>query len=139
MLWDLLPTVNACLNALSAVCLALGFASIRARRVRRHRAFMLGAFSSSVVFLVSYLTYHAHAGVNRFPGTGLARAVYLSILASHTVLAATVPVLAIITLTFALRRRFRRHRRIARWTWPIWMYVSVTGVVIYWMLYRISW
>ena len=139
MPWHLLPTVNACLNGLSAVLLAFGLAAVRAHRIRRHRALMLAAFASSVVFLVSYLTYHAHAGVTRFPGVGVARSVYLSILASHTALAAAVPVMAIITLTFALRRRFRRHRKIARWTWPTWMYVSVTGVVIYWMLYRMTW
>jgi len=139
MPWHVFPSVNATLNALSAVFLLLGYQSIRARRIRRHRALMISAFATSSVFLVSYLAYHAHAGVNRFPGTGLARGLYLSILTSHTLLAAAVPVLAIVTLSFALRRRFRSHRRIARWTWPIWMYVSVTGVVIYWMLYRMSW
>jgi uncharacterized membrane protein YozB (DUF420 family) len=100
---------------------------------------MLAAFACSVVFLTCYLVYHVQVGSVRFPGTGAARTIYLSILATHTVLAATVPFLAIITLTQAFRRRFPRHKRIARWTLPIWLYVSVTGVVVYWMLYRMQW
>jgi uncharacterized membrane protein YozB (DUF420 family) len=100
---------------------------------------MLGAVACSLFFLTSYLVYHWRMGTTRFPGSGAARAIYLSILGSHTLLAATVPVLVAITLTFALRRRFDRHRRIARWTLPIWLYVSVTGVAVYWLLYRVSW
>ena len=134
-----LPTVNATLNGVAFVLLLIGFALIRSRRVEAHRVVMLAAFACSVLFLVSYLVYHAQVGSVRFPGTGLARTVYLGILLTHTVLAAAVPVLALITLFRALRRRFDRHRAIARWTLPIWLYVSATGVVIYWMLYRMSW
>jgi uncharacterized membrane protein YozB (DUF420 family) len=100
---------------------------------------MLTALACSVLFLVSYLTYHYHTGSTRFPGTGAVRTVYLSILLTHTILAAAVPFLAGITVYRALRGRFDRHRAIARWTLPIWLYVSVTGVVIYWMLYRVAW
>lgn len=134
-----LPTVNAGLNALAAVFLCSGFALIRQRRIEAHRRAMLAAFTCSVLFLVSYLYYHFHAGSVRFPGRGGVRVVYFTILISHTILAAAVPFLASITLFNALKARFRQHRRIARWTLPIWLYVSVTGVVIYWMLYRISW
>jgi uncharacterized membrane protein YozB (DUF420 family) len=97
---------------------------------------MLAAFTVSVLFLVSYLVYHAQVGSVRFQKTGAIRAIYLSILLTHTVLAAAVPPLAIVTLSRALKERYDRHRRIARWTLPIWLYVSVTGVVVYWMLYR---
>ncbi len=134
-----LPTVNASLNGLAFVLLLVGFALIRTRRVRAHRAVMLAAFACSVLFLVSYLVYHAQVGSTRFPGAGAARTVYLGILLTHTVLAAAVPFLALITLVRALRQRFDRHRAIARWTLPIWLYVSATGVVIYWMLYRVGW
>jgi len=134
-----LPAVNACLNGLSLLLLTTGFVLIRARRVAAHRACMLAAFVSSSLFLVTYLIYHAQVGSVRFPGTGAARTVYLTILATHTVLAATVPVLAIVTLRRALRRDFVRHRAIARWTWPIWVYVSATGIVVYAMLYRMHW
>lgn len=134
-----LPTVNAGLNALAAVFLFTGFALIRKRRIEAHRRAMLAAFGCSILFLVSYLYYHFHAGSTRFPGQGAWRVVYFSILISHTILAAAVPFLASITLFQALKARFRQHRRIARWTLPIWLYVSVTGVVIYWMLYRMSW
>ena len=134
-----LPTVNAVLNATAAVLLVVGYGLVRARRITAHRRVMLSAFGCSVLFLVGYLVYHAQAGSTRFPGTGAARNVYLTILASHTVLAAAVPVLALVTLSRALAGRFDRHRRIARWTLPIWLYVSVTGVVVYWMLYRTSW
>ena len=101
-----------------------------------HRRVMLTAFGVSTLFLVSYLTYHAHAKIVYFKGTGAIRTVYLAILFTHTVLAAAVPILAIITLNRALKERFDRHRAIAKWTWPIWMYVSVTGVVVYFMLFR---
>src|SRR5688572_26137632 len=134
-----LPEVNAGLNALSAVFLTLGWGLIRSRRVALHRAAMLAAVGCSVLFLTSYLIYHFQVGSVRFPGQGPWRAVYFTLLISHTILAATVPVLATITLVHALRRRFQRHRRIARWTLPIWLYVSVTGIVVYWMLYRVSW
>ncbi len=133
-----LPTVNAALNAASAVLLVTGFVMIRRRRVAAHRAVMIAAFSCSVLFLISYLTYHYQAGSVRFQGTGSVRTLYFAILLSHTVLAAAVPFLAVITLVRALRQRFDRHRTIARWTLPIWLYVSVTGVAVYWMLYRMD-
>lgn len=130
-----LPTVNATLNAISAVLLAIGWVLIRRRKIAAHRAVMLSAFACSTLFLVSYLVYHAQVGSVRFQGTGAIRPVYFTILLTHTILAAAVPVLAVITLSRALRRRFRRHRAIARWTLPIWLYVSVTGVAVYAMLY----
>ena len=133
-----LPTVNAALNATSAVLLVIGFVLIRRRRIAAHRAVMIAAFSCSVLFLISYLTYHYQAGSVRFQGTGGVRTFYFAILLSHTVLAAAVPFLAVITLVRALRERFDRHRAIARWTLPIWLYVSVTGVTVYWMLYRMD-
>ena len=135
----LLPTLNATLNATAAVLLVIGFVLIRRQNVRGHRAFMIAAFCCSVLFLISYLIYHSQAGSVRFPGTGSVRVFYLSILLTHTVLAAAVPLLALVTLIRALKERFDRHRRIARWTLPIWLYVSATGVVIYWMLYRMEW
>ena len=134
-----LPGVNAALNATAAALLVTGWLLIRRRRIVAHRRVMLGALACSALFLVSYLVYHARVGSVRFPGTGAARTVYLAVLASHTVLAAAVPVLALVTLSRALAARFDRHRRIARWTLPLWLYVSVTGVVVYWMLYRTSW
>jgi putative membrane protein len=133
-----LPTVNAALNSLAAVLLVIGYVLIRQRRWQAHRNVMLAAVACSVLFLTSYLIYHAQVGSVRFPGTGTVRTVYLTILLTHTVLAATVPFLAVITLWRAFRQR-ERHARIARWTLPIWLYVSVTGVVVYWMLYRMSW
>jgi len=134
-----LPAVNAVLNATCAVLLVIGYALIRLGRWRQHRAVMIAAFSTSVLFLVSYLTYHAHAGSKHFPGTGTARTVYFAILITHTVLAAAIVPLAIITLSRGLSARYDRHRAIARWTLPIWLYVSVTGVVVYWMLYQMRW
>lgn len=136
---NFLPTLNAVLNATAAVLLACGYAMIRRRRVAMHRACMLGAFTSSMLFLTSYTVYHAQTGSHPFPGHGLARPVYFSILVSHVLLAALILPLAILTLTRALRAHYTRHRRIARWTLPLWLYVSVTGVVIYVMLYRIAW
>jgi len=132
-----LPTVNACLNGLSTLFLLAGFVLIRRGNRNAHRAAMLAAFSCSVLFLISYLIYHFQAGSVRFQGVGTLRTVYLTILATHTVLASAVPILAVITLVRALRGHFDRHRAIARWTLPIWLYVSVTGVVVYWMLYRL--
>ncbi|MDX1997363.1 MAG: DUF420 domain-containing protein [Thermoanaerobaculia bacterium] len=134
-----LPTLNAGLNTLAAVLLVLGWRLILARKVAAHRAVMLAAFGCSILFLISYLYYHSQVGSVRFPGTGAARTLYLTILLTHTVLAALVPFLAIATLWRAFQERFDRHRRLARWTLPIWLYVSVTGVVVYWMLYRMSW
>jgi len=135
MSYSMLPTVNAVLNFTSAVLLIIGYALIKQKRIALHRIFMISAFTASVLFLVSYLVYHAHAGVVRYTGVGVIRVVYFVILITHTILAPLVPVLAIITLTFALRGKFDRHRRIARWTLPIWLYVSITGVIIYFMLY----
>jgi len=134
-----LPSVNAALNATAALLLLIGWRRIRAGRVEAHRRAMVGALGCSALFLVSYLVYHFEAGSVRFPGTGPARTLYLAILASHTVLAAVLPLLVAVTVGRALARRFDRHRRIARWTLPVWLYVSVTGVVVYWMLYRVRW
>lgn len=131
-----LPAVNATLNATAAVLLVWGYILIRRGSVAAHRKVMLAAFATSTVFLCCYLIYHYNVGSIPFPRTGAIRTVYLSILATHTALAAAVPVLAIITLSRGLRGRYDRHRKIARWTLPVWMYVSVTGVVVYWMLYR---
>jgi uncharacterized membrane protein YozB (DUF420 family) len=131
-----LPAVNATLNALSAALLVIGYGFIRRGDVRRHRACMVSAFCLSVLFLVSYVIYHYHAGSMPFPGIGWIRPVYFLLLISHVVLAAVVPPLAIVTLARGARGDVTRHRRIARWTLPIWLYVSVTGVVIYWMLYH---
>ena len=131
-----LPTVNAALNATSAVLLSLGYVAIRRRAVRLHRGCMLGAFVASTLFLVSYVTYHVQVGTTRFPGEGWVRPVYFSILGTHTLLAACIPPLALTTLVLALRGRFERHARLARWTFPTWLYVSVTGVVIYVLLYH---
>lgn len=136
---SILPAVNATLNAAAAALLLLGFLLVKKRRIQAHRATMLAAFSCSILFLISYLIYHFQVGSVRFPATGSVRQLYLTILASHIVLAAAVPFLAVITLARALRERFDRHARIARWTLPIWLYVSLTGVLIYWMLYRMDW
>ncbi len=132
-----LPALNAALNATAALLLATGWVAIRRRRVHVHRACMVAAFVTSTLFLVSYLVYHAHAGTTRFAGPGWIRPVYFAILGTHTVLAAAVPVLAVLTLGLALRARFVRHARLARWTLPIWLYVSITGVVIYALLYHL--
>ncbi len=132
-----LPTLNAVLNSTSAILLTTGYVLIRRRRVTQHRVCMLAAFTSSTLFLISYLVYHANVGSVAFTGQGSVRVIYLSILISHVVLAVMILPLALVTLTHALRGRFDRHRRIARWTLPVWLYVSVTGVVVYVMLYRL--
>jgi putative membrane protein len=132
-----LPAVNAGLNAASALLLVCGYVLIRTGRREAHRRAMLGAFAVSILFLISYLVYHAQVGSVRFQKTGLIRPVYFTILVSHTILAASVPVLAIVTLRRAWKGDFGRHRRIARWTLPVWLYVSVTGVVVYLMLYQL--
>ena len=131
-----LPTLNAALNTLSAVFLCAGYCFIRGKNRVAHGRCMLAAVACSSLFLISYLVYHFHVGSVRYQKTGAIRTLYLSILATHTALALAVPPLAIITLSRGLRERFDRHRAIARWTLPIWLYVSVTGVVVYWMLYR---
>ena len=130
-----LPAVNALLNASSAVLLIIGYRFIRRRQVARHKVCMVSAFVLSVAFLVSYLTYHVQVGSVRFRGQGWIRVLYFTILVSHTLLAALVLPLAVMTLSRALRGKFDKHRAIARWTLPIWLYVSVTGVVVYWMVY----
>jgi len=132
-----LPSVNAALNATAAVLLVWGYTLIRRKRIQTHRKVMLAAFATSSLFLICYVIYHAQVGSVRFAKTGSIRTVYLSILATHTLLAATVPVLAVITLSRGLKERFDKHRKIARWTLPIWLYVSVTGVVVYLMLYHL--
>jgi len=131
-----LPLVNASLNGLATILLVIGYVCIRQRRIAAHRAVMVAAFATSVLFLISYLVYHAHAGSRPFPGRGAIRVIYFTILITHVVLAATIPPLAGITLWRAYQGRFDRHRRIARWTLPLWLYVSVTGIVVYWMLYQ---
>ena len=132
-----LPALNAVLNATAAVLLVWGYTLIRRRRIASHRRVMLSAFVVSCLFLASYLLYHARVGSVRFAHTGALRAVYLTILATHSLLAAAVPPLAAITLFRGLSARYDRHRRIARWTLPVWLYVSVTGVVVYGMLYHL--
>jgi uncharacterized membrane protein YozB (DUF420 family) len=133
-----LPAVNATLNAIATVLLVIGFIHIRNGRMRAHRTTMIAAFATSVLFLVSYVTYHAiRQGLSTpFAGEGIIRPIYYFILVTHIILAAAVPVLAIITLKRGLAERFVHHRRIARWTLPIWLYVSVTGVIVYFMLYQ---
>ena len=131
-----LSTVNATLNGVSAVLLTSGYVMIRQRRIGAHRTFMLAAWVTSMLFLASYTVYHAFAGSRPYPGQGTARMIYFAILISHVVLAAAVLPLAITTLTRALGGRYPAHARLARWTLPIWLYVSVTGVVVYVMLYR---
>jgi uncharacterized membrane protein YozB (DUF420 family) len=135
--YSIFPAINATLNGTSAVLLVSAHRMIKRGRMATHRALMLTAVGTSTLFLISYLYYHAHVGSVRFQGHGWSRPVYFSILISHTILAATIVPLVIVTLSRALRERFDRHRAIARWTYPIWLYVSVTGVVIYLMLYQI--
>jgi putative membrane protein len=138
-----LPAVNACLNGISALFLGAGYYFIRRKNQAAHQKCMLGAFATSTLFLACYLTYHGylayylHQGPTKFEKPAGFRPFYLAILMSHTLLAVVIVPLALITLVRALRQRFDRHKRIARWTWPCWMYVSVTGVLIYLLLYRI--
>jgi uncharacterized membrane protein YozB (DUF420 family) len=132
----LLPSINALLNGTAAILLIWGYTLIRRKRVDTHRRVMFSAFVVSCLFLACYLVYHYQVGHVVYQKTGIVRTVYLTLLTSHTVLAATVPFLAVITLRRGLAARYDRHRRIARWTLPIWLYVSVTGVVVYLMLYQ---
>jgi uncharacterized membrane protein YozB (DUF420 family) len=132
----LLPSINALLNGTAAILLICGYTLIRRKRIDAHRRVMLTAFTVSCLFLVCYLVYHYEVGHVVYQKTGIIRSVYLTLLTSHTVLAAAVPFLAVITLRRGLAARFDCHRRIARWTLPIWLYVSVTGVVVYLMLYQ---
>jgi uncharacterized membrane protein YozB (DUF420 family) len=131
-----LPAVNATLNGTAAVLLVTGYTLIRRRQIQAHKRVMLTAFCVSIAFLICYIVYHAQVGSVHYPKTGAIRVVYYTILITHTLLAVTVPVLAVITLRRALRGDFQNHRKIARWTFPIWLYVSVTGVIVYLMLYQ---
>jgi uncharacterized membrane protein YozB (DUF420 family) len=134
-----LPALNATLNGISGVLLATGWLLIRRRRVQAHRAFMIAAFVTSSLFLASYLIYHAQVGSVPFTRQGFVRPLYFTILLTHVVLAAATLPLAIVTLSRGLKQRFARHRAIARWTMPIWLYVSVTGVLVYVLLYQPTW
>jgi uncharacterized membrane protein YozB (DUF420 family) len=134
-----LPAINASLNALSGVLLVIGYVLMRARRIDLHRRVMIAAFATSSVFLICYLIYHAQVGSVPFTRQGFVRPLYFTILITHVTLAAAVLPLAIVTLTRGLKGRYPRHRAIARWTFPIWLYVSVTGVLVYVLLYQPTW
>lgn len=136
---DDLPTLNAILNGLAALLLTAGLIQIKRGHIETHRRFMIAAFTTSVLFLISYVTYHAQAGSRPFPGTGLWRTVYFGVLIPHIVLAAAVVPMALVTLRRGLARRDAAHKSIARFTLPVWLFVSVTGVIVYLMLYRMSW
>jgi uncharacterized membrane protein YozB (DUF420 family) len=135
--YAIFPALNATLNGASAVLLVVGHRMIARGRMIAHKRLMISALVTSSLFLACYLFYHAHVGSVHFRGHGVTRPIYFTILISHTILAACVVPLVIITLTRALRENFDRHRAIARWTYPIWVYVSVTGVVVYLMLYQL--
>ena len=135
--YSFLPHLNAALNASSFILLSSGYYFIRHQKVKAHRACQLSALTASIIFLVSYIVYHQHHGITHFAGQGIARPVYFTILTSHTILAVVIVPLIIITLRRALRCDFDRHKAIARWTLPLWMYVSVTGVIVYLMLYHL--
>jgi uncharacterized membrane protein YozB (DUF420 family) len=130
-----LPRLNAILNGASALLLVTGYTFIRRGKILPHKVCMLSAFGCSACFLASYLYFHFHAGLIRFSGQGPIRPAYFTILISHTILAVVIVPLVLITLTFALRRRFRSHKAIARWTLPLWLYVSITGVIVYYLLF----
>ena len=134
-----LPAVNATLNGVAGILLLIGFLLIRSQNITLHRRFMIGAFITSALFLVSYVVYHAQVGSVRFTRQGFVRPLYFTILVTHVTLAAAVLPLAIVTLTRGLKGRFQAHRTIARWTLPIWLYVSVTGVLVYVLLYQPTW
>jgi uncharacterized membrane protein YozB (DUF420 family) len=134
--YAIFPVINATLNGTSTVLLLTGRWLISRRRIAQHRLVMLTAFVTSTLFLISYVYYHLHVGSVRFQGTGWTRPVYFTILISHVLLAIAIVPLVIVTLTRALRERFDKHRAIARWTFPLWLYVSVTGVLVYFMLYK---
>ena len=134
-----LPAINASLNALSGILLLIAYIHIRARRIQQHRRFMIAAFATSSLFLVCYLVYHAQVGSVPFTRQGFVRPLYFTILITHVTLAAVVLPMAVITLYQGLQARFPKHRRIARWTLPVWLYVSVTAVIVYVLLYQPSW
>ena len=135
--YSIFPAINATLNATSAILLITGRTLIARGRVAAHRAVMITAFVASTLFLISYLYYHAHVGSVHFRGAGWSRPVYFTILTSHTILAIVIVPMILITLSRGLKQRYPQHRSIARWTFPLWLYVSVTGVVIYSMLYHL--
>lgn len=135
--YSIFPVLNATLNGTSAVLITTGRLLIGRKQVQLHRVCMMAAVATSSLFLISYLYYHAHVGSVHFPGQGWVRAVYFMVLISHTLLAAAVVPLVMLSLNYGLRSRFDRHRRISRWTFPVWLYVSITGVVVYIMLYQI--
>jgi uncharacterized membrane protein YozB (DUF420 family) len=132
-----LPAVNATLNGIATILLLIGYVLVRKQRYEQHRRTMLAAFATSVLFLISYVIYHANAGSRAFQGQGPIRTLYYTILITHIFLAAAIVPMALVTLSRGLSRRYDRHRAIARWTLPIWLYVSVTGVVVYLMLYQL--
>jgi uncharacterized membrane protein YozB (DUF420 family) len=132
-----LPALNATLNATCGVLLVIGWVLIKRGRIRQHRAVMIAAVCASALFLISYLVYHAQVGSVRFTGQGAIRTVYFTVLLTHTILAAAIVPMVIVTFSRGLAGKYDRHRRIARWTLPIWLYVSVTGVIVYVMLYRL--
>ena len=134
-----LPAVNASLNAISGVLLLIGYGLIRARKIALHRRFMIAAFTASSLFLVCYVVYHAQVGSVRFTRQGIVRPIYFTILITHVTLAAVVLPLAIVTLSRGLAAKYALHRKIARWTFPVWLYVSVTGVLVYVLLYQPTW
>jgi putative membrane protein len=134
-----LPAINATLNAISGILLFAGYLFIRARKISQHRRCMIAAFVTSSLFLICYVVYHAQVGSVRFTREGFVRSLYFSVLITHVTLAALVPPLAIVTLSRGLKARYAQHRRIARWTFPIWLYVSVTGVLVYVLLYQPTW
>jgi len=134
-----LPAVNATLNAIAAVLLCVAYVLIRQRRIDAHRRTMIAAFATSSLFLICYIAYHAQVGSVRFTRQGFVRPLYFTILITHVTLAAAVLPLAIVTLSRGLKARFKQHRAIARWTLPIWLYVSVTGVLVYVLLYQPTW
>jgi uncharacterized membrane protein YozB (DUF420 family) len=131
-----LPALNATLNGIAAIFLTIGYVFIRNRRIAQHRACMIAAFTTSTLFLISYLIYHYHVGSRPFTGQGPIRVVYYTILITHVILAAAIVPMVLMTMTRALRNQFARHKAIARWTLPIWLYVSITGVIVYVMLYQ---
>jgi len=132
----MLPTLNAILNATSGILIIIGYVMIRRKKVAAHRACMIGAVSASIIFLISYVIYHFNVGATRFAGTGWSRPFYFTVLISHTILAVVLAPVVVVTLRRALKGDFARHRKIARWTFPMWVYVSITGVIVYFMLYH---
>jgi uncharacterized membrane protein YozB (DUF420 family) len=138
--YSIFPKINATLNGLSAILLVIGHRLIKQRKMAAHRAVMLSAFATSSIFLLCYLYYHwpGHGGIVYFHGTGAIRILYFTILISHTTLAIVIVPLVLITLTRGLRGDFARHRPIARWTYPLWLYVSITGVIVYFMLFQLG-